>query len=457
MRSEPTRAASRRARHQQRGTEPQGPRQATPARRQRRSGRDRRRQPPLLRGAIAALVLLAVTSPPAAGQSPTTTTSPDGAVPGLSPSTTSTTNPGAPPPSNPSQETPEAPPEEPPADAPSPPPDPPRPAQPAAALLGQLAQQAEVDARRTFDAAERARRAAAATLARSRTDVEQLSAEAATLAAQRATAAAAFRRSRDQLKRRAVARYVYGAAAEVNQLLGAGNGAEFTRRAELVRAVLDADRRRVAAFRAAEEAVGGRLAKVLTSLETAQAAAIVAATTLSDTEIEAEATRLRLLAVRAGGPLAAAGFAFPVAGPRSYADTFGAPRMFGTPYAHSHQGTDIFAAYDTPVVAVERGVLSRVGTDVLGGNKLWLVGASGTRYYYAHLSRHAPSAADGVVVEAGEVIGYVGTSGNAAGTPPHTHLQVHPDGGQAVNPYPLLRLVEDAVNRLRPNADRPPS
>ena len=73
-------------------------------------------------------------------------------------------------------------------------------------------------------------------------------------------------------------------------------------------------------------------------------------------------------------------------------------------------------------------MLWSVGDAVLGGHKLWVVGASGTRYYYAHLSAYADATiADGKFVEAGDVVGFVGTSGNAA-TPAHVHFEIHPGG-----------------------------
>jgi len=83
----------------------------------------------------------------------------------------------------------------------------------------------------------------------------------------------------------------------------------------------------------------------------------------------------------------------------------------------------------------------------LGGTKLWLVGASGTRYYYAHLSAFAEGVTEGKVVTAGDVVGFVGNTGNAATTPAHLHFEVHANGGPAVNPYPLLKIVDDAQKR----------
>ena len=133
---------------------------------------------------------------------------------------------------------------------------------------------------------------------------------------------------------------------------------------------------------------------------------------------------------------------FPVAGDYNFVDTFLAPRMYGTPDAHRHQGTDVFAPAGTPLVATERGIVVRIGEIRLGGLRLWLIGESGTHYYYAHLSGFA-DVTEGQFVEAGTELGYVGNTGNAINTPPHLHIQVHPGGGRAVNPYPLLRQLAD--------------
>jgi len=126
---------------------------------------------------------------------------------------------------------------------------------------------------------------------------------------------------------------------------------------------------------------------------------------------------------------AGAGLICPVAGTRSYADTWGAARSGG----RRHQGTDIMAPGGTPLVAMEAGRIE-FRSNRLGGLTLRLYGASGTRYYYAHLSRYEGSNRS---VSAGDVVGYVGRTGNTSAN--HLHLQVHPGGGQAVNPYPYVR------------------
>jgi len=96
------------------------------------------------------------------------------------------------------------------------------------------------------------------------------------------------------------------------------------------------------------------------------------------------------------------------------------------------------------VVAVADGVVFSVGPNPIGGNRLWLQDGAGNQYYYAHLSAYTPLARDGMHVHAGDVLGFVGNTGDAAGGPYHLHFEVHPasllflgyDG--AVDPTPYL-------------------
>jgi murein DD-endopeptidase MepM/ murein hydrolase activator NlpD len=137
------------------------------------------------------------------------------------------------------------------------------------------------------------------------------------------------------------------------------------------------------------------------------------------------------------------GFAFPVGGAYSYTNTFGAPRMVGTEFYHRHEGTDIFALRGTPVVSVVDGVLERVGTDTLGGIKVWVRSPGDSwSYYYAHLSGYAKGVRNGLPVKKGQVIGYIGNTGNARTTPSHLHFETHLPGGKVVNSFFVLRRCD---------------
>lgn len=113
-------------------------------------------------------------------------------------------------------------------------------------------------------------------------------------------------------------------------------------------------------------------------------------------------------------------------------DTWGGARSQG----RSHEGIDIFAPRGTPIQATTQGIVSKVGENTLGGRVVVVVGPGGAGHYYAHLEDYADIAPNDWV-NAGDVIGYVGDSGNAKGTPTHVHYGIYINGS-AVNPYPLL-------------------
>jgi murein DD-endopeptidase MepM/ murein hydrolase activator NlpD len=118
----------------------------------------------------------------------------------------------------------------------------------------------------------------------------------------------------------------------------------------------------------------------------------------------------------------------------SLQNSWHAPRDAGR---RRHEGIDIFAPRGTRVRSTTEGIVLRVAKSKLGGNVIWVLGPGGQRHYYAHLDRFAAVHA-GMRVQAGTVLGYVGNSGNAAGTPPHLHYGIYTAAG-AINPYPFLR------------------
>ena len=151
-------------------------------------------------------------------------------------------------------------------------------------------------------------------------------------------------------------------------------------------------------------------------------------------------------------PLSPDGYVFPVYGPSSFTDTFGAPRA-GVGW---HHGEDIFAPLGAPLLAVADGTIFSVGWNDLGGYRLWLRDRQGNQFYYAHLSAFSPLAVDGNEVKAGAVVGFVGNTGDAQTTPYHLHFEIHPVGllplgyDGVVNPMPyLLRLAAAGGHHLR--------
>jgi hypothetical protein len=155
---------------------------------------------------------------------------------------------------------------------------------------------------------------------------------------------------------------------------------------------------------------------------------------------------------------------FPVVGTVAYHDDFGEPRAGGP-----HQGNDILAARRTPAVAVESGKVEFWTTSANAGCMLYLHGDSGTTYLYIHLNNdltarndnrgecvagtsYAPGLKNGSRVAAGQLVGFVGDSGDADGIHPHLHFEVHPNGGAAVDPYAYLRKAQPLIFYAKPGA-----
>lgn len=175
--------------------------------------------------------------------------------------------------------------------------------------------------------------------------------------------------------------------------------------------------------------------------------------------------------IEALSPLVAAGYTpteaalvgfgqFPVAGPATFVHDWLFPRY--VPSFHLHQGTDLFAPLGTPVRAPFDGTLRR-NDGAVGGLSAYVTAPDGTFAYMAHLSALFPGQVDGMAVRQGDVVGFVGSSGNAVGSPPHVHFELHPRGGAAVDPKATLDAwVADAVAKApalvaRLQAERQPA
>jgi len=134
---------------------------------------------------------------------------------------------------------------------------------------------------------------------------------------------------------------------------------------------------------------------------------------------------------------------FPVVGLATWSDDFHDPRYNPTP--HLHQGNDIWAAFGAPVRSPADGVVEFTD-EAVGGKSAYVTTADGTYYYMTHLGGFAPDLSSGEAVTQGRVVGFNGASGNAGGGPPHVHFEIHPGGGGAVNPKPILdQWVADAI------------
>ena len=124
-------------------------------------------------------------------------------------------------------------------------------------------------------------------------------------------------------------------------------------------------------------------------------------------------------------------------------DTFNDMRGGGS---RRHEAIDIMASRGTPVLAVSDGKVAKLFTSVPGGLTIYEFDPTTTyAYYYAHLDRYAPDLSDGKLLRRGDVIGYVGSTGDASPDAPHLHfaiVQLGPEKhwwkGTAINPYPLL-------------------
>jgi len=169
----------------------------------------------------------------------------------------------------------------------------------------------------------------------------------------------------------------------------------------------------------------------LAQLAAAQAAAERAR--LAQQKQQLEAAKQKSSARVPTGGYVAGGIICPIRGAVSFVDSWGAPRGDTGP----HQGVDLMAARGTPDVAVVSGnVVQKDGA--ISGKGVRLYGDDGNLYYYFHLDAYEGPPRH---VQPGEVVGYVGNTGDASGGPTHTHFEIHPGGGAAVDPYPSVAAV----------------
>jgi murein DD-endopeptidase MepM/ murein hydrolase activator NlpD len=132
---------------------------------------------------------------------------------------------------------------------------------------------------------------------------------------------------------------------------------------------------------------------------------------------------------------------------KQIADTWQAPRGDG----RKHEGQDIFAARGTPILSATSGYIYKIGENNLGGQTVSVISKGARIYYYAHLDSYAQGIHVGDRVTTRSVLGYVGTTGNAQGTPPHLHFGVYTLNG-AINPLPLLTdRIAPVVTRNKTN------
>ena len=229
-------------------------------------------------------------------------------------------------------------------------------------------------------------------------------------------------------------------AADLDTLLA--TTAEMAR----LRSDLDSDTARVSELRVEAEAVVARMNELfdIAAAESDEADEVLeqAEAELAEQRRREEEERRRLEELRAalgapplGVPMwVTPGFICPIDGPTWFLDTWGAPRSGGT---RTHKGTDMFSPRGTPLVAVGDGVV-RKSYGTLGGYIVWLYADHGVDYFYAHLDRYPDGLADGQRVTRGQVIGYVGDTGNPPPGAYHLHFGIYPGGITAVNPYPTV-------------------
>ena len=260
--------------------------------------------------------------------------------------------------------------------------------------------------------------------------------------------------TRSRLVRRAVAAYVGGSIAPLGNILQVKDINELDRDLQIENEASRAQLSTVKAYDQARAKAGSAADALTASMDRLGVDLSSAQSGQADAHQLLAAVSGQASAASVDPTLIVDGFVFPVLGPHKLDRNFGDPRNVGTPYFHLHQGDDVEAPEGAPLVAVVRGVVVNISSSTLGGNGLWIQGADGTKYYYAHLSAYAPGLTVGQVVEAGQLVGLVGATGDATG--PHLHFEVHPNGGPAIDPWSLLSAI-DAIQAQTQTSDAVPA
>jgi murein DD-endopeptidase MepM/ murein hydrolase activator NlpD len=278
-------------------------------------------------------------------------------------------------------------------------------------------------------AAQKAANAAAAQYNKAMTELGKAQADVAKFKAQSAQNQQRLTLLQQRLKVYAVREYTSGGRETENLFIG--DASQVARNGFLVRSITLESIDELEEYRvlrvdeaATQAALEARLRDRMGAVTRARALKAQVGVQLASLgkAMKAQKSGLRVLAK---GP-----WVCPVQGPRAFSNDWGQPRSGG----RRHKGTDIMSPSGTPVVASVAGSVVDHNSG-LGGKGYWLHGVDGNTYYGAHLSRFGASGR----VEQGQIVGYVGNSGNARGGASHLHFEIHPGGGAAVNPYGTLR------------------
>ena len=243
--------------------------------------------------------------------------------------------------------------------------------------------------------------------------------------------------AQNALVEQAVAAYMGGGMGASVDLLGSSSPAEIELGMTMLDSVVESIRSTARRYTASRNDLSGPVRAHLDHAIRLDQELAAATSNRDRAALVDAAAAWQLEAYQDGSHVFIPGFLFPVEGPTRFVDSFGDARLSGTAEQHWHEGCDVMAAAGTPLIAVEDGVLTKYGGgDPLGGRSLVLTGTSGYWYYYAHLRGFGSTLKQGDAVTAGDVIGYVGATGDAVAS--HLHFEIHDPDGQVLDSYGLL-------------------